>query len=203
MTERGAVRRAGELGRERRRAGLPRGAGERRRGRARSACTRTRRVYDGSGSTDDQANFFCQTNAQDDPALLAQEAGLLQGEGAAARAITTSETCPWGIRATAASDRPRRRYAFAASSQSRNFQVRAPSRRRTRIPSSTSGSSRRAFTPIRLAGLGDVASQCVTQPQRAHRTKRRRRPPQAYACVFSFACSTRTRSALKYVQSVP
>ncbi len=38
-------------------------------------------VYIGSGSTDDQANFYCQTNAQDDPALLAQEAGLLQGEG--------------------------------------------------------------------------------------------------------------------------
>ncbi|MET0345367.1 MAG: tannase/feruloyl esterase family alpha/beta hydrolase [Casimicrobiaceae bacterium] len=51
--------------------------------------TRTRKVcmypntpvYIGSGSTDDQANFYCQTNAQDDPALLAQEAGLLQGEG--------------------------------------------------------------------------------------------------------------------------
>src|SRR4030095_7754035 len=52
--------------------------------------TRTRKVcmypntpvYTGSGSTDDQANFFCQTNAQDDPALVAQEAGLLQGRGA-------------------------------------------------------------------------------------------------------------------------
>jgi feruloyl esterase len=51
--------------------------------------TRTRKVcmypntpvYIGVGSTDDQANFFCQVNAQDDPALLAQEAGLLQGEG--------------------------------------------------------------------------------------------------------------------------
>jgi len=51
--------------------------------------TRTRKVcmypntpvYAGSGSTDDEANFYCQTNAQDDPALLAQEAGLLQGEG--------------------------------------------------------------------------------------------------------------------------
>ena len=51
--------------------------------------TRTRKVcmypntpvYMGSGSTDDQANFVCQTNAQDDPALLAKEAGLLQGEG--------------------------------------------------------------------------------------------------------------------------
>jgi hypothetical protein len=50
--------------------------------------TRTRKVcmypntpvYVGSGSTDDEANFYCQTNAQDDPALLAQEAGLLQGE---------------------------------------------------------------------------------------------------------------------------
>lgn len=38
-------------------------------------------VYAGSGSTDDQASFDCQTNAQDDPALLAPEAGLLQGEG--------------------------------------------------------------------------------------------------------------------------
>jgi feruloyl esterase len=37
-------------------------------------------VYVGSGSTDDQANFYCRTNAQDDPALLAQEAGLLQGK---------------------------------------------------------------------------------------------------------------------------
>jgi feruloyl esterase len=51
--------------------------------------TRTRKVcmypntsvYSGAGSTDDQANFQCQTNAQDDPALLAQDAGLLQGEG--------------------------------------------------------------------------------------------------------------------------
>lgn len=51
--------------------------------------TRTRKVcmypntpaYIGSGSTDDQANFVCQTNAEDDPALLAPEAGLLQGEG--------------------------------------------------------------------------------------------------------------------------
>ena len=38
--------------------------------------------YDGhSGSTDDEANFYCRTNPQDDPALLAQEAGLLQGKG--------------------------------------------------------------------------------------------------------------------------
>jgi feruloyl esterase len=51
--------------------------------------TRTRKVcmypntpvYIGTGSTDDQANFYCRTNAQDDPALLAQEAGLLQGKG--------------------------------------------------------------------------------------------------------------------------
>ena len=51
--------------------------------------TRTRKVcmypntpvYVGAGSTDDQANFYCQIKAQDDPALLAQEAGLLQGEG--------------------------------------------------------------------------------------------------------------------------
>jgi len=33
------------------------------------------------GSTDDEANFSCRSNAQDDPALLAPEAGLLQGEG--------------------------------------------------------------------------------------------------------------------------
>ena len=38
-------------------------------------------VYIGAGSTDDQANFYCQIKAQDDPALLAHEAGLLQGEG--------------------------------------------------------------------------------------------------------------------------
>jgi hypothetical protein len=31
-------------------------------------------VYNGSGGTDDQANFHCQTNAQDDPALLAASA---------------------------------------------------------------------------------------------------------------------------------
>lgn len=51
--------------------------------------TRTRKVcmypntpvYIGTGSTDDQANFYCQINAQDDPALVAKEAGLLQGEG--------------------------------------------------------------------------------------------------------------------------
>jgi len=38
-------------------------------------------VYSGGGSTDDQASFSCKTNTQDDPALLAKEAGLLQGEG--------------------------------------------------------------------------------------------------------------------------
>ena len=51
--------------------------------------TRTRKVcmypntsvYTGSGSTDDQASFYCRTNAKDDPALLAPEAGLLRGEG--------------------------------------------------------------------------------------------------------------------------
>jgi hypothetical protein len=51
--------------------------------------TRTRKVcmypntpvYVGSGSTDEEVNFHCQTNTQDDPALLAQEAGLLQGLG--------------------------------------------------------------------------------------------------------------------------
>lgn len=51
--------------------------------------TRTRKVcmypntpvYRGAGSTDDEASFYCQTNLQDDPALLAQEAGLLQGKG--------------------------------------------------------------------------------------------------------------------------
>ena len=51
--------------------------------------TRTRKVcmypntprYVGSGSTDDEANFVCDFHAQDDPALLQQEAGLLQGTG--------------------------------------------------------------------------------------------------------------------------
>jgi hypothetical protein len=51
--------------------------------------TRTRKVcmypntprYTGSGSTDDEVNFVCQVNAQDDPALLAEEAGLLRGNG--------------------------------------------------------------------------------------------------------------------------
>ena len=51
--------------------------------------TRTRKVcmypntpvYNGPGSTDDQASFSCQTNAQDDPALLSETTGLLMGEG--------------------------------------------------------------------------------------------------------------------------
>ena len=51
--------------------------------------TRTRKVcmypntpvYSGSGSTDDEANFSCQVNAQDNPAYLAAEAGLLDGTG--------------------------------------------------------------------------------------------------------------------------
>jgi len=51
--------------------------------------TRTRKVcmypntprYVGSGSTDDEANFACEFHAQDDPALLKEEAGLLQGNG--------------------------------------------------------------------------------------------------------------------------
>ena len=38
-------------------------------------------VYNGSGSTDEQANFSCQTNAQDDPALLSESTGLLRGDG--------------------------------------------------------------------------------------------------------------------------
>lgn len=51
--------------------------------------TRTRKVcmypnvarYTGAGSTDDESSFFCQFNAQDDPALLQKEAGLLEGAG--------------------------------------------------------------------------------------------------------------------------
>jgi pimeloyl-ACP methyl ester carboxylesterase len=51
--------------------------------------TRTRKVcmypntpvYSGTGSTDVEANFTCQINAQDNPAYLAEEAGLLDGEG--------------------------------------------------------------------------------------------------------------------------
>ncbi len=51
--------------------------------------TRTRKVcmypntprYLGTGSTDDQASFVCQVNPSDDPAYLAEEAGLLQGTG--------------------------------------------------------------------------------------------------------------------------
>ena len=52
-----------------------------------ASATRTRKVcmypnivvYTGSGSTDDQANFVCQTNANDDPALLAKQLQILQG----------------------------------------------------------------------------------------------------------------------------
>ncbi len=51
--------------------------------------TRTRKVcmypntprYIGTGSTDDEANFACQVNAGDDPALLEPEASILQGTG--------------------------------------------------------------------------------------------------------------------------
>src|SRR5262245_48811307 len=51
--------------------------------------TRTRKVcmypntpaYVGTGSTDDQASFVCQVHASDDPELLGQEAGLLEGVG--------------------------------------------------------------------------------------------------------------------------
>jgi pimeloyl-ACP methyl ester carboxylesterase len=51
--------------------------------------TRTRKVcmypnvarYVGTGSTDDQASFVCEVRANDVPALLQQEAGLLQGNG--------------------------------------------------------------------------------------------------------------------------
>jgi feruloyl esterase len=51
--------------------------------------TRTRKVcmypntprYTGTGSTDDEANFVCDVNAHDDPQLLKEEAGLLQGSG--------------------------------------------------------------------------------------------------------------------------
>jgi hypothetical protein len=37
--------------------------------------------YLGTGSADDEANFACQVKAQDDPELLKEEAGLLQGNG--------------------------------------------------------------------------------------------------------------------------
>lgn len=51
--------------------------------------TRTRKVcmypntqlYNGSGSTDDEANFHCQVNAQDDPALLQADIVTGHGEG--------------------------------------------------------------------------------------------------------------------------
>jgi hypothetical protein len=51
--------------------------------------TRTRKVcmypntpvYNGTGSTDDEANFSCQINAQDNPEYLAEQASLLNGEG--------------------------------------------------------------------------------------------------------------------------
>ena len=56
---------------------------------AQVSATRTRKVcmypntprYVGSGSTDDEASFVCQVNANDDRDLLRQEAGLLQGNG--------------------------------------------------------------------------------------------------------------------------
>ena len=56
---------------------------------AQVSATRTRKVcmypntprYVGTGSTDDEANFVCQFHANDDPALLQQEAGLLKGNG--------------------------------------------------------------------------------------------------------------------------
>ena len=49
--------------------------------------TRTRKVcmypdvakYSGSGSTDDEASFYCEHHRQDDPALLAPDRGLLEG----------------------------------------------------------------------------------------------------------------------------
>ena len=55
---------------------------------AQVSTTRTRKVcmypntpvYVG-GSIDDEASFACQTHAADEPALLQQEAGLLQGDG--------------------------------------------------------------------------------------------------------------------------
>ena len=56
---------------------------------AQVSATRSRKVcmypntprYLGTGSTDDEANFVCQFHANDDPALLQQEAGLLKGNG--------------------------------------------------------------------------------------------------------------------------
>ncbi|HKE15921.1 MAG TPA: tannase/feruloyl esterase family alpha/beta hydrolase, partial [Kofleriaceae bacterium] len=64
--------------------------------------TRTRKVcmypdvpvYTGSGSTDDEASFVCQTKAQDDPTLLEQEAGLLDGKGPLRRDVDIDEL-PW------------------------------------------------------------------------------------------------------------
>jgi feruloyl esterase len=49
--------------------------------RTRKVCMYPNTVVYNVGDINDQANFSCQTNAQDDPALLAQEAGLLQGKG--------------------------------------------------------------------------------------------------------------------------
>ncbi|HEY6105781.1 MAG TPA: hypothetical protein VIV59_07360 [Anaeromyxobacteraceae bacterium] len=80
--------------------------------------------------------------------------------------------------------------------QSRYFHVFAPSSSRMRTSRSISGSKRRAFTPMRLAGVRRELSQWVTQPQRAQRTNLIRRSPHRYALVAPRSCSTRTVPAL-------
>ena len=45
------------------------------------------------------------------------------------------------------------------------------------------GSKILALTPIILPGFGPMGSQCVTQPQVLHLTKRKVRSPQMYPAV--------------------
>jgi len=79
-----------------------------------------------------------------------------------------------GERPRAESNSPARRRL----GQSRYFQLLAPSRWRMRVLRKMSGAKFRALTPIRLSAVGRTASQWVTHPQVAQRTKRRRWSPQ-------------------------
>jgi hypothetical protein len=68
--------------------------------------------------------------------------------------------------------------AFIDEVQSRNLQLDAPSKRRTRTAPSARGSKFLALTPTLLSPCDFTGSQCVTHPQVLHRTNRRDLSPQ-------------------------
>lgn len=86
---------------------------------------------------------------------------------------------------------------------SRNCQVFAPSKRRTRTEAISSGSKLPRFTPCLAPSSGTSGSQCVTQPQILQRMLRIVRSPHTYSTVDSGCPVMRTLPNAKYTQGPP